>query len=95
MSDVLPGVLRGVRGAAGGGALAKVRRAWAEAVGEAVAKRTRVAACEGGKIRVEVASAALKHDLATFRAPQLLEGLRNALPELRLKELSFRVAALS
>lgn len=93
--DVLPGVLRGLKGAAAGGALERVRRAWAEAVGPAVAARTRVAALDGGRVRVDVASAALKHDLSTFRRGEVLEALRAKVPDLRIQGVQYRVSSLS
>jgi len=50
-----------------------------------------VAAVEGGRVRVEVASAAVRHDLATFRAAEVLKGLQERLPELRIQEVSYRL----
>jgi hypothetical protein len=94
IGELLPAVLRGLRGPSGG-ALARTRAAWALVVGPAVAERTRVAAVESGEIRVEVASAALKHDLQTFRSGEVLKGLRQHLPDLGIRRVSYRVAAVS
>jgi hypothetical protein len=44
---------------------------------------------------VEVASAALKHDLDTFRRAEVLRGLQERLPDMGLSGLSFRVGAVS
>jgi hypothetical protein len=93
LSELLPGVLRGLMGARGWG-IEKVRAAWGDLVGPAIAKRTRVKALEQGQVRVEVASAALKHDLATFRRPALLKGLQARLPELSIRALTFRVGSI-
>jgi hypothetical protein len=71
-----------------------IRRAWVEILGPAMASRTRIASFSSGKLRVEVASAALKHDLTTFRAPEVLRRLREMLPDEGIREVSYRVAAL-
>jgi hypothetical protein len=94
IGDLLPGVLRGMKGPAKG-PLARTRTAWAQVVGPAVAARTRIAAVESGEIRVEVASAALKHDLQTFRRGEVLEGLKRHLPDLGIRRVSYRVGAVS
>jgi len=60
-----------------------------------VAQRSRVAAVEGGKLRVEVASAALKHDLSTFRRGEVLRRLREEAPDLGVRDVVYRVASLS
>ncbi|MHC4817706.1 MAG: DciA family protein [Planctomycetota bacterium] len=90
LRQLVPGVLRGLRGSVRG-PVARVREVWPEIVGPAVAERTRVAAVEEGRIRVEVASAAVRHDLATFRRAEVLKGLRERLPELRIREVSYRL----
>ena len=90
LRQLLPGVLRGLRGASSG-PVARIREVWPELVGPAAAARTRVAAVEGGRVRVEVASAAVRHDLATFRAAEVLKGLQERLPELRIQEVSYRL----
>jgi len=96
LGDTVPAILRGLRQSAGRarGPLQQVRDAWPEIVGEGIAVRTRIVAVDQGRIRVEVASAALKHDLATFRRPEILERLKERFPELRLRGLSFRVGAV-
>jgi len=94
LRDILPGLLKQVRGS-GKGPVESVRSVWSEIVGPATAQRTRIAAVENGRIRVEVASAALKHDLATFRRAEVLAELRKRLPDLRIREVSYRVGAVS
>lgn len=93
IQEVLPGILRGVKGAAGG-PLGLIREAWGGVVGPEVAARTRVASFADGNLKVEVASAALKHDLVTFRSSEVLSALRGRLPELSIRAVSYRVAAL-
>lgn len=94
IQDVLPSVLRGLKGTVSG-PVEQVRQAWAAVVGPEAANRTRVAAVENGRVRVEVASAALKHDLATFRSAEVLKGLKERVPGLGIREVSYRVAAVS
>jgi hypothetical protein len=72
-----------------------VSKVWPEVVGAATAARTRVAGVEEGRIRVEVASAAVKHDLAVFRRKRVLEELRRRLPDLRIREVRYRVGVVS
>ena len=91
--EVLPSVLRGLK-AGVDGPLDRVRRAWEEVIGAEMASRTRVAAFSSGQVKVEVASAALKHDLVTFRGAEVLRGLRERLPDMGVQRVSYRVAAL-
>lgn len=90
---MLPAVLRGLQGTATG-PVERARRAWAEVVGPLVASRTRVAAVENGQLRIEVASAALKHDLVTFRQQEIVRGLSERLQDMGIRGVSYRVAAV-
>jgi predicted nucleic acid-binding Zn ribbon protein len=90
LRQLVPGVLRGLRGPTRG-PVVRVREVWPEVVGPVMAARTRVAAVEEGRVRVEVASAAVRHDLATFRCAEVLKGLQERLPELRIREVSYRL----
>lgn len=94
IQELLPSVLRGLKGTATG-PVEQVRQAWAALVGPEVASRTRVAGLENGRVRVEVASAPLKHDLATFRNADLVRALKERLPTLGIRDVSYRVAAVS
>lgn len=94
LKDLVPAVLRGMRRNTGG-AVGRIRQAWLQVVGEEVARRTRVIGFSDGCIRVLVASAALKHDLAVFRRASVLEGLKRELPGLSIRTVSFRVGAVS
>ena len=91
IQEVLPAILKGFKGTA---AVDRARRAWNEVVGPLVAARTRVSSIENGQVRVEVASAALKHDLATFRQPEVVNGLKERLPDLGIRGVSYRVSAV-
>lgn len=88
LREFLPGVLRGLKPP---GRLERIREAWAEVVGPVVASRTRVVGCEEGRLKVEVASAPLKHDLSTFRREEILGGLDERLPDLKIKAVRYTV----
>jgi predicted nucleic acid-binding Zn ribbon protein len=92
LSDILPGVLREVRPRRN--PIEKIRRIWAEVVGPEAAPRTRPLALEQGVLQVEVASAALKHHLSTFRAQEVLDGLRERLENVRIKQVRYRLGDL-
>ena len=68
--------------------LEKVGRAWEAVVGEATAARTRVVDFSGGVLTLEIASSTLKHDLLTLRKKQLLEGLKERLPDVQVRNLN-------
>lgn len=90
LRQLVPAVLRGLKGSVLG-PVARVREVWPEVVGPALAARTRVASVDEGRVRVEVASAAVRHDLAVFRRQDVLRGLRERLPELKIREVSYRL----
>jgi hypothetical protein len=92
--NLIPGVLKGLRRTIGPG-VEMVRASWAEIVGPGTASRTRVTGLEAGILRVEVASAALKHDLVAFRRGDVLAALRTRLPELRIDRVIYQVGAVS
>lgn len=71
--------------------LKALRDAWPALVGEAVAKRSRIAAYHRGEIVLEVSSSALRQDLGIFRREQLLKSLQEALPETPISGLKCRV----
>ncbi len=78
-----------------GGPLLRIRAAWANVAGPVISARTRVAGVDGGVIRVDVASAALKHDLATFRRKELLGARRKELPDTAIREVRYRIGRVS
>lgn len=94
LKELLPAILRGLRRDRTG-ALGRVRAVWPAVIGEKLAARTRVAALEGGVLTVEVASAAVKHHLATFAGEGVLARLGEALPELRIRAVRYRVGRVS
>lgn len=67
--------------------------AWQKAVGEQLAKSTRVGGVRRGVLDVSVANSLLMQEL-TFRKEELLALLQEALPEAGLKQLRFRVAPI-
>ncbi|MHC4938203.1 MAG: DciA family protein [Planctomycetota bacterium] len=75
VGEILPGIMRGLRPKKAD-PLAAVRQAWPRLVGEPVARRSRLVSLKDGELTIEVASAALRHDLSVFRKDQLLQGLR-------------------
>jgi predicted nucleic acid-binding Zn ribbon protein len=93
LGDLLPGILRAMRRGSRG-AIERVRAAWPEVVGAAIAARTRVAAVEGGVVRVDVASSAVKQDLAVFRREAVLASLQERLPDLRIRSVSYRLGPI-
>ena len=92
LGDVIPGVLKGLRPKRG--KLDRVRKAWVQVVGELIAKRTHLATLEGGVLTIIVASAALKHDLVTFRQDAVLKGLSEHAPEAAVTALKCRVGTV-
>ena len=94
LRELVPGVMKGMRGAAGP-SVGRVREVWPKILGSKLAARTRVTRLKGGTLTVEVASAALKHDLATFRREEVLQGLKERLPEFAITRVNYRVGAVS
>ena len=93
LRELVPGVLRSIQPRRR--TLEKVGHAWESVVGRATAARTRLVGFSGGVLTLEVASSALKHDLLTFRKDQLLDGLREQLPDVEIRDLKCRVGTLS
>ncbi len=90
LSSVLPRLMREF-GPRRTGVIDLLRRAWPAAVGEATAARARPAGWRDGVLTVRVSSAAVKHDLSTFRAEAVLRGLREAVPEANLRSIRYQV----
>ena len=90
VGDILPKLMRHIKPRKNDG-LKELRDVWPQLVGEAVAKRSRIAAYHSGEIILEVASSALRQDLGIFRREKLLESLREALPETPISGLKCRV----
>jgi hypothetical protein len=71
----------------------EIYRAWEDAVGPEIAAQTRVAGFAGHKLYVEVTSSARRHELSTFYKRQILDALRQQLPDTRIQDIVFRPAS--
>ena len=80
-----------LKGVADSGGNQQLQKAWREAAGGRVADRTRVVGVKHGVLHVGVQNSALLGELASFHKTRLLEDLRAALPESRLKSLKFKL----
>ena len=78
----------------GGGPLTSIRTAWPDVVGPAAAERTRLVAFEGGILKVDIESAALKHHLGTIRREDILKELQRLVEGVPLKGVRYRVGPL-
>jgi predicted nucleic acid-binding Zn ribbon protein len=70
-----------------------LHEAWLDVAGPDLGSRTRLHSFRSGRLVVEVDSAALLHELQSFRAPVLLERLRERMPRPCVAELRFRLGA--
>lgn len=93
LGDVL-GDLFAKRGYARVRAAADCSQAWAEAAGEPLGAQSRVGAVKRGTLEITLANSALLHE-ATFRKREILDRLKELLPNERIANLRFRVGALS
>lgn len=73
------------------GKLARLRQAWAEAVGRATAAQSRVLGHKGGVLLVEADTAALAHELTVYHKHLLLKRLRET-TKIGLSDLRCRIA---
>ena len=80
-----------MRGWARAAANEDLDRLWNEVAGEETARRTKVGAIKRGVLHVHVDSSALLAELAGFRKDELLDELVDRRPELRLKNIKFRL----
>ena len=93
LGDVL-GDLFAKRGYARVRAAGDCARAWSEAAGEPLGSQSRAGAVKRGVLEVTLANSALLHE-ATFRKRELLDRLKELLPDERIANLRFRVGPLS
>jgi len=70
---------------------AQLRSVWEEVAGPDVARQTRVTGINRGALQVEVSNSALLSKLVSFGRPGLLSALRERHPELKIKDLKFRL----
>ena len=71
---------------------AALEAAWNEAVGEPVAPYTRVGSLRRGTLEVVVANSTLVQELV-FQKPKVLASLGQLLPDVKIKNIRFRVGA--
>lgn len=71
----------------------RLEAAWAEAVGPALLKDTRVGGIRRGVLEVEVRNAVLIQELTQFHKRGLLAKLRKSLPGQTLTDVKFRAGA--
>lgn len=72
----------------------RLEEAWAEAVGPAHAKRTRVSSIRRGTLEVVVDGAPLLQELAGFHKRRLLQELRQRLSGTTITDLRFRAGVV-
>ena len=69
--------------------VAELGQAWRQVAGEEVAARTVVTGFRAGTLHIQVDSPARRWELESFHRAGLLEGLREKLPRLYVKDLRF------
>ncbi len=69
----------------------QLRQAWAEVVGELLAKNTRVRCLRNGVLEIGVANSALLSQLTSFQRIELLDQLQTRHPQLKIRDLKFRL----
>ena len=80
-----------LKGVADAGGNRRLADAWRKAAGDRIADRTRVIGVRHGALHVGVQNSALLGELASFHQARLLDAMRDALPESRLKGLKFKL----
>ncbi|MCY2968623.1 MAG: DciA family protein [Planctomycetota bacterium] len=90
LSQVLSELIA-LRGYARRDANRELQNAWAAAAGEAVAKQTRAMEIKRGVLQVAVATSPLLSELVGFYRVQLVARLKALSPELRIKDVKFRL----
>ena len=71
----------------------ELHRAWEEVVGPEVAAQARIVGFVRHKLYVEVTSAARRHELSAFYKRQILDALREQVPDVRILDIVFRPAS--
>ena len=88
------GALFATKGLARLRAVGELEEAWALAVGEKDAARTKVGGVRHGVLTVIVAHPTLLDELSAFRKPSLLASLRESAPGVKLQDLRFRIGTV-
>jgi len=70
---------------------AQLQDVWQTIAGPKFAEQTRVAGINRGILQVNVGNSSLLAELASFHKPSLLRTLKEQHPELRIKDLKFRI----
>ena len=70
-----------------------VYQCWPEVAGADACRHTRVVGFNNATLYVEVDSAPWLHMLSTFRKRELLEGLRQTMPGVTVKDIRFRIGS--
>lgn len=70
---------------------AQLQEIWQQIAGSKFAEQTRVMGINRGVLQVNVGSSSLLAELAGFHKPSLLRSLKEQHPELRIKDLKFRI----
>lgn len=90
LGDLLPIVLRKVRGAYGTRA-DQILAAWPEVIGERMAKMTTAYSFYEGVLKVRVKNSTLHSLLEQHEKPRLLSQLRKLFPSIEIKTILFRI----
>lgn len=93
LGDVL-GALFATKGLARLRAVGELEAAWASAVGEADAPRTKVGGMRHGVLTILVGHPTLLDELSAFRKPALLAALREKAPGVAIHDLRFRIGSV-
>lgn len=70
---------------------AQLQEVWREVAGPKFAEQTKAVAISRGILQVSVGNSALLAELAGFHKASLVRGLKEQHPELRIKDLKFRL----
>ena len=90
LSDVIPQLFKKVGIATGRNR--EIQNAWREVAGEEISENTKVVAFRSGVLTIEVAPAALLHELTIYYKKDFLKLLRARL-KFGLNDLKFKVAS--
>ena len=80
-----------LRGYARRDAAAQLREAWDGVAGAEIARSTRATGLSRGVLQVSVSSASLLSELTGFHKRSLLAKLKETYPDLRIRDLKFRL----
>lgn len=86
LGELLPQVLKS-NGIHRRGELMRLGRAWCEAVGPEIARRSRVVSYRGARLTVSVESPAVRQEIEAFLEHSILSRLRQTCPDNRVSAL--------